>query len=56
MKKNTLALIAATCFLMGGVCSIVSVVVENNLWSLFFAFANFALYTMSMKVVIDEKE
>lgn len=56
MKKTTLALIMSTFFLMGGICSIVSVVVENNLWSLFFALANFALYVLSMKVVIDDKD
>lgn len=56
MKKHILALIAATCFLFGGISCLVSVIVKNDGWSLFFGLTNFVLYTMSMKVAIDDKD
>lgn len=56
MKTTTLALIAATCFLISGISCFISVAVEGNWLSFFFGLANFVFYTMVMKAVIDDKD
>ena len=56
MKTTTLALIASTCFLAGGIICFINVVVNNDWGSLFFGVVNCVLCTMSMKVAIDDKD
>lgn len=56
MKTTTLALIAATCFLVSGISCFINVIVNGDWGSLLFGLVNFVLYTMVMKAVIDDKD